>query len=108
MLDHAAILRARRLPAQLDGYFDFNALMLRNAGEIDVQQFQPEGIPLQFANEGFLVNGAFQVNDAAAVPDGGGNLVGYDGQTRVLFSVPVQHGGNAPRASEAAGLAFSL
>ena len=68
------------LAAQLDGHLDFDPLVLRDAGEIDVQHVRAVGVPLQVADEGLFVDGALELDDAAAVPHDRGHLVGRHGQ----------------------------
>ena len=51
MLDDAPLPHARCLPAKLDLHGDFNPLVGRDAGKVDMQHAGAEGVPLQVADE---------------------------------------------------------
>ena len=69
--DHAALAHARGLAAQLDRHADLDDLVLGNPREIDVDDVRPPRVPLEFADEGRLADGAGQADQPAPVPNGG-------------------------------------
>ena len=75
-------------------------LVLGHPREIDVDDLRAPGVPLQIANEGRLVDHAGQVDQPAAVTDGGLERVGLDAQRDALESVPVEDGRDSALAAQ--------
>jgi len=96
------------LPAQLEGDLHFDPLVLRNPGEVDVQDVLSVDVPLQGADERLLAEGAVQLDDASAVAQHGGHGIGLHAQVLVRFAVAVEHRRNVAAAAQAPRVAGAL
>ena len=106
--DDAAFPHAGRLAAEFDRHADFDDLVFRNPGEIDVDDVRPPRVPLEVADEGRLVDRAGEADQPAAVPDGRRQGVGRDGQRHGLQAVSVENPRNLARLPKPTVAVFSL
>src|SRR5262249_3100041 len=76
LIDHAACADAGGRAAQLDPHVYDDSLVLADAHHVNVEQFHPEVVPLQFAEaSGLSLAAGLQVDDADAAFHGFLHLV---------------------------------
>ena len=105
MLQDAAFVSSRSVALQLDRHLDFDSLVSRDAGEIDVQDFEAEGIPLQFSNQRTIAYAAAKIDKPRMSANRVCQLLSADSQRNRFLAVTIEHRGHLSLTAKAAGLA---